>query len=230
MFPLKDTVQSRGVPVMTWGIILLNALVFLYELSLPPEQLERLIAALGMVPARLGYEPEAYWTLLTCMFLHGGWMHFIGNMWMLYLFGDNVEDRMGPGRYLAFYLLCGLAAGLTHYVTNLGSPVPSIGASGAIAGVLGAYFLLFPTARVITLVILVIFPLFIEIPAVVFLGIWFASQLYSGALSLVSQASYEGVAWWAHVGGFVAGMALLPVFKKSRKQYRRYYADEYWPW
>ena len=137
MIPLQDTVQARGVPLVTWGIILLNGLVFLYELSLPPEQLEYLIAQLGMVPARLGADPDSYWTVLTCMFLHGGWMHFIGNMWVLFLFGDAVEDRMGPARYLVFYLLCGLAAGLTHYFTKLSSEVPTVGSSGAIAGVLG---------------------------------------------------------------------------------------------
>jgi membrane associated rhomboid family serine protease len=230
MIPIQDTVQSRSVPLVTWGIILLNGLVFLYELSLPPERLEALIGVLGMVPARLGDDPDSWWTLLTCMFLHGGWTHFIGNMWVLYLFGDSVEDRMGPVRYLAFYLLCGLAAGLTHYFTNLGSTVPSLGASGAIAGVMGAYFVMFPTARVLTLVPVFFIPFFIEVPAVVYLGIWFASQLFSGTLSLVSTQYYEGVAWWAHVGGFVAGIVLLPLFKKSRKQYRRYFADEYGPW
>src|SRR4051812_42742517 len=186
MIPLKDTVRPRSAPVVTWGIILLNAVVFLYELSLPLERLESLVAVLGMIPARLGADPDAYWTLLTCMFLHGGWMHFIGNMWVLFLFGDAVEDRMGPARYLVFYLLCGLAAGLTHYLTNPTSQVPTVGASGAIAGVLGAYFVLFPTAQVLTLVPVLFLPLFVEIPAVIFLGIWFASQLFSGTLSLLS--------------------------------------------
>jgi membrane associated rhomboid family serine protease len=230
MFPLQDTVRPRDVPLMTWGIILLNGLVFLYELSLPPERLEALFAALGMVPARLGAYPDAWWTLLTCMFLHGGWMHFIGNMWSLFLFGDAVEDRMGSGQYLEFYLLCGLAAGLTQCFFNPTGSVPTIGASGAIAGVFGAYFVLFPTARVITLIPVLFFPFIIEIPAVVYLGIWFASQVFSGTLSLASADSYEGVAWWAHVGGFVAGILLLQVFKKSQAQYRRDYADEYRPW
>jgi len=230
MIPIQDTVQSRSVPLVTWGIILLNGLVFLYELSLPPEQLELLTAVLGMVPARLGADPEPYWTLLTCMFLHGGWMHFIANMWTLYLFGDGVEDRMGPVQYLVFYLLCGVAASVTHLLTNATSTVPTIGASGAIAGVLGAYVVLFPTARITTIIPIFIFPFIVEIPAVVFIGFWFVSQLFNGALSLASAESFEGVAWWAHVGGFVAGIALLPVFKKSPKQYRRFYADEYWPW
>jgi membrane associated rhomboid family serine protease len=211
-------------------LILLNGLVFLQELALPPERLEQVVALLGMVPTRLGHDPEAWWTLLTCMFLHGGWMHFVGNMWTLYLFGDNVEDRMGSARFLVFYLLCGLAAGLTHVLTDPNSLIPTIGASGAIAGVLGAYFVLFPTARIITLVPILFMPFIVEIPAIFYLGVWFMSQLFSGTLALIGPGYYEGVAWWAHVGGFVAGLALLPVFKKPRRQYRRSYADEYWPW
>lgn len=230
MIPIQDTVPSRSVPLVTWGLILLNGLVFLQELALPPERLEELVALLGMVPARLGHDSEAWWTLLTCMFLHGGWTHFVGNMWTLYLFGDNVEDRMGSARFLVFYLLCGLAAGLTHVLTDPNSPIPTVGASGAIAGVLGAYFLLFPTARVITLVPVFFWPFIVEIPAVFYLGVWFVSQLFSGTLALIGPGYYEGVAWWAHVGGFVAGLALLPVFKQSRQQYGRAYADEYWPW
>ena len=154
-----------------------------------------LTTTLGMVPARLGADPDAYLTLLTCMFLHGGWMHFIGNMWMLYLFGDTVEDRMGPGPYLVFYLVCGLAAGVTHYLTNPDSLVPTIGASGAIAGVLGAYFLLFPTARIITLIPLFFIPFIFEIPAAVFLAVWFVTQLFSGTLSLASTQEVRTTAW-----------------------------------
>ena len=230
MIPLQDTVHSENVPLATWVIILVNGLVFLFELSLPLAQLEQLVAALGMVPVRLAADPTAYWTVLTSMFLHGSWMHFIGNMWMLYLFGDNVEDRMGPLRFLVFYLLCGVAAGLTHCAANPASSMPTVGASGAIAGVLGAYFILFPTARIITLVPLLFFPLFVEVPAVFYLGLWFLSQLFSGTLSIVGSQFYEGVAWWAHVGGFFAGIALLPLFKTSARQRRRYYPDEYWPW
>ncbi len=230
MIPIQDTVPSRSVPLATWGLILLNGLVFLQELALPPERLEQLVSLLGMVPARLGYDPEAWWTLLTCMFLHGGWMHFVGNMWTLYLFGDNVEDRMGSARFLVFYLLCGLAAGLSHVLTDPNSSIPTVGASGAIAGVLGAYFVLFPTARIITLVPVLFIPFIVEIPAIFYLGVWFVSQLFSGTLALIGPGYYEGVAWWAHVGGFVAGLALLPVFKKTPQQYRRAYADEYWPW
>jgi membrane associated rhomboid family serine protease len=230
MIPLKDTIQSRSTPWVTWAIILVNGIVFLFELSLSPEQLERLVALFGMTPARLQVDPMAYSTLLTCMFLHGGWMHFVGNMWMFYLFGDNVEDRMGPVQFLIFYLLCGLAAGLTHYATNAGSTVPTVGASGAIAGVLGAYFVLFPQARVITLVPILFIPLLFEIPAVIFLGIWFVGQLLNGTISLAGGPYVQNVAWWAHIGGFVAGLVLLPLFKKSQENYRRRYADEYWPY
>lgn len=230
MFPLQDTVQARSFPLITWTIILINGLVFLVELSLTPSQLERFVSILGMIPARLGESPEAYITVLTSMFLHGGWTHFIGNMWMLYLFGDNVEDRMGPARYLIFYLSCGLSAWAFQYLSAPDSTIPSIGASGAIAGVLGAYFLLFPTARVITLILIIFIPVFVEIPAVIFLGIWFLSQLLSGAASLTLSVDEGGIAWWAHVGGFVAGMVLLPFFKQSTKHYRRYYRDEFRPW
>jgi len=230
MFPIQDTVQSRSIPLATWGLILLNGLVFLQELTLSPNQREQLIALLGLVPARLGSDAEGWWTLATCMFLHGGWMHFLSNMWTLYLFGDNVEDRMGPARYLIFYLLCGLAANLTHCWINADSTVPTIGASGAIAGVLSAYFVLFPTARILTLVPILFIPFVVEVPAVFYLGLWFVSQLFSGTLSLVHPTFYQGVAWWAHVGGFIAGLILLPIFKKPSPRYRRYYPDEYWPW
>jgi membrane associated rhomboid family serine protease len=230
MIPLQDTVQTRNVPVVTWAIILLNGLAFLYELSLPPHQLERLYYTLGLVPARLGADPQAWWTLLSCMFLHGGWLHILGNMWMLYLFGDNIEDRLGPVKYLVFYLLCGLAAGLTQYLTDAESTLPTIGASGAIAGVMGAYLLLFPTARVLTLIFIFIIPFIIEIPAVFFLGIWFVTQLFNGTMSLLGTHDYGGVAFWAHVGGFVTGMALGPLLKQSPEEYRPRYADEYWPW
>jgi len=216
--------------VVTWTIIALNVLVFFYEWDLTDAQLQRFVWLLGMTPARLTSDPSSYWTLLTSLFLHGGWVHLVGNMWALYLFGDNVEDRMGPVRYLLFYLLCGIAAGLTHYATNRLSTVPVVGASGAIAGVFGAYFLLFPLARVITLIPLLFIPLFVEIPAVVYFAFWFVSQLFSGVLSLSAGDHYGGVAWWAHVGGFVTGMALLPLFQKPQKERRPFYDDEYWPW
>ncbi|MCS7022131.1 MAG: rhomboid family intramembrane serine protease [Gemmataceae bacterium] len=232
MFPIQDNVPARQVPWVTWTLIALNVLVFLQELTMTSQQLERLVQLLALVPADLLAEPWRHWpTLITSMFLHGGWMHIIGNMWTLYLFGDNVEDRMGPAGYLIFYLLSGVAAGLTHALTTPDSTVPTLGASGAVSGVLGAYLLLYPGARIITLIIVVIFPLFVELPAILFIGIWFLSQLYSGTLALLlPEGSFGGVAWWAHVGGFVMGMLLLPLFKKPERRYRRRYPDEYWPW
>ena len=230
MFPLQDTIPARGVPLVTWTIILINTVAFFFELSVPPVELERFVSLVGFVPAHFANDPGNAWTLITCMFLHGSWAHFISNMWMLYLFGDNVEDRMGPARYLIFYLLCGIGAGLAHYLANSTSTIPTIGASGAIAGVLGAYFKLFPTANVITLVLIIFWPLFFEIPAVLFIGIWFISQLWSGTFALMAHQFFMGVAWWAHVGGFIAGIILLPLFRLPDADYRAFNEDEYQPW
>jgi membrane associated rhomboid family serine protease len=164
------------------------------------------------------------------MFLHGGWFHLISNMWALYIFGDNVEDRLGPMRYLLFYLVCGVVAALAHVYSQPLSNVPVVGASGAISGVLGAYLVLYPRARVISLVPLWIVPWFIEIPAVFYLGFWFFSQLFSGLLSLgMPISTYGGVAWWAHVGGFIAGLLLVKILEQKRT-YPRWHLDEYHPW
>jgi len=201
-------------------LILANAVAFYYELRIGPSALNGFITNWGLVPARLWAEPQTAWvTIFSAMFLHGGWFHILSNMWILFIFGDNVEDRMGAGRYLVFYLLSGIAAALLQAFLLPGSSVPMVGASGAIAGVLGAYMLLFPRARILGLVpILFIFTL-MEIPAVVFLLFWFASQLFSGFLSL-GGASGSGVAWWAHIGGFVFG--LLSVFLFARRGRRQY--------
>ena len=231
MLPLKDTVPARSFPAVNWALIAANVVVFLFELALGPDA-ELLLFALGAVPARIlaSATPDQLATLFTSMFLHGGWLHLISNMLALYIFGDNVEDRMGHSGYAVFYLLCGLAAGLTHLFFNAASPVPAIGASGAISGVLGAYFILFPRARVITLVPIFILPWFVEIPALIYLGFWFLSQLFNGALEIVAGAqAYGGVAWWAHAGGFIAGIVLVWLF--TRRQYvRPVYVDEYRPW
>jgi membrane associated rhomboid family serine protease len=238
MIPIRDTIPSRHVPVVTWGLILLNALIFLFELSLPQRELEQFFYAFGLVPANiakidwsqgLGVLGEDFWPFLTMMFVHGGWLHIIGNMWMLYLFGDNVEDCMGSGRFLLFYLLCGLTAGLVQYLSNPNSEVPSIGASGAIAGVMGAYLVLFPQARIITLIPILFFPLLVQIPAVFFLGFWFLTQLFSGLASAGDTAA-SGIAWWAHVGGFTAGILLHFLFVQPRQEQRPFYPDEYQPW
>jgi membrane associated rhomboid family serine protease len=217
--------------VVNWLLIAANVVLFLVELSLGPDA-EILLAVLGVVPARLlaNPTPDQLATLVSSMFLHGGWLHLLSNMLALYIFGDNVEDRLGHTGYAIFYLLCGLAAGLTHVLFNSTSPVPSIGASGAISGVLGAYFLLFPTARVITLIPIFILPWIVEIPALVYLGFWFLSQLLNGTLEIVAGAqAYGGVAWWAHAGGFIAGLVLVGLFAR-RHNMRPVYVDEYRPW
>lgn len=221
MIPLYDTLRSRRFPLVNLLIIGLNVLVFLYELSLSPAGLDRLTRTWGLVPALLMSRPSQVWiTIFTSMFLHGGWFHILSNMWVLFIFGDNVEDRMGGARYLVFYLLSGVAAALMQTFVQPGSQVPTIGASGAIAGVLGAYLILYPRAKVASLVpILFIFTI-IEIPAFIFLLFWFVSQLFSGWLTLQGAAG-SGVAWWAHVGGFIFGMAAAGLFspRLSRPSY-----------
>jgi len=231
VIPLQDTVRSRSLPLVNWALIAANILVFFLMASAGREA-ERVTTALGIVPVRLlsGNEPWGWLTLVTSMFLHGGWAHLFSNVLALYIFGDNVEDRLGSGRYLLLYLVSGLAAGIVHIVFNPTSTIPAIGASGAISGVLAAYFLFFPTARVITLVPLFFWPWFVEIPAVLYLGFWFVSQLLNGVLSIVVGAqALGGVAWWAHVGGFAAGLVLAPLLKR-RRYLRRIYLDEYFPW
>lgn len=218
MIPIKDTVPRRTYPFTTLLIISVNLLVFAFELSLPERIRNDFIYLFGLVPARyshhrwahfFGVHLDAYWPFVTSLFLHGGWLHIIGNMWFLYLFGDNVEDRMGHCRFLFFYLLAGLAANLVHFFVNQDSTMPVIGASGAIAGVMAAYLRLFPRARIVTLVPILFFPLFFEVPAFLFMGFWFLMQLLSGAVSLAVTNTGEGIAWWAHIGGFSVGYLLV---------------------
>lgn len=225
MFPIRDSVPSRSVPVVTRTLIVLNALVFLYELRLPAAAREQFFFLFGLVPARytrpewaaaVGFPPHNYWPILTHQFLHGGWFHIISNMWALWIFGDNVEDRLGKVRFLVFYLGCGVVAGVTEMMATPFSQVPSIGASGAIAGVVGAYILLFPTAWVEVVFPIFIFPFFFELPAVLYLGFWFISQLFSGAAALAHPGQVGGIAWWAHIGGFVAGMVSCQWFTGGR--------------
>jgi membrane associated rhomboid family serine protease len=230
MIPLRDTVPSSRFPIVTLCIICANVVVFFFELTYDERGLEYFFRAWGIVPLRFTHprlEPS-YLTLLSSMFLHGGWMHIIGNMWSLWIFGDNVEDRMGRGGFLCFYLLSGLAAGAVHTFTNPASQVPTVGASGAIAGVMGAYLLLFPHSTVITLVPIFIFIQTMELPAIIFLGLWFVSNLLSGLGSLAAQANAGGVAWWAHIGGFLVGFLwALPLRQRSVTRPRqRYYDDE----
>jgi membrane associated rhomboid family serine protease len=224
MIPLHDTIKAKTFPFVNYAIILVCGLVFLYEISLGPS-VEHLVRTMGVTPsgvARTLFEGHVTLhplvTLVTSMFLHGGWLHLIGNMLYLYIFGDNVEDRIGHAAYLVFYLLCGIAAALTEVYFQQGSSAPLIGASGAIAGVLGAYFLLYPKSRVLTLIPLFVFFPIIEVPAVLFLGFWFFMQFLQGTLSAFAGGeTSEGVAWWAHAGGFVAGAILLPIFLLAKK-------------
>ena len=230
MFPIKDTVRSRSFPLVNWALIILNLLVFVHEASLGRVALQRFIYAYGLVPARLWAYPLHAWpTIFTSMFLHGGWFHVLSNMWVLFIFGDNVEDRMGSGRYLAFYLLSGVAAALMQAWVLPTSMVPTVGASGAIAGVLGAYMLFYPRGQVLTLVPLFVFITFVELPAWLFIGVWFVTQLYSGWMALLPYGAHTlgGVAWWAHIGGFVFGVLFARFF--AHRPYRRY-LDELYRW
>jgi membrane associated rhomboid family serine protease len=237
VIPLRDTVRARSFPVINTLIIVANVLIFLFETSMSDQSLQRFIFAFGLIPARFWQwnGPVEWMTVFTSMFLHGGWAHLLSNMLALYIFGDNVEDRVGHGRYLIFYLLGGTVAAVTHAFSNPASPIPTVGASGAIAAVLGAYILLYPRARVITLILLPIFILFpiIEIPAILYLGIWFVSQVLNGAFALTNATFQEGgVAWWAHIGGFVYGLLLIKLFTLGRQSPKRrdFYPDQYSPW
>ncbi len=217
MIPLGDSTPRRSIPFVTYALIALNVFLFLVELAQGP-RLERFIYRWGAVPARLEHwaaNPIVLITLITSMFLHGGWFHLIGNMVYLWIFGDNVEDRLGSIRYLLFYLTGGVVAGVLQAWFTPGSPVPGIGASGAVAAVLGAYMVFFPAGRVLVGVPLFFWFEIFAVPAFLALGFWFVAQFFSGLLSLaVGPAAFTGgVAWWAHVGGFVVGMVLGPVLR-----------------
>lgn len=224
MFPISDDNPSRIRPYVTWGLIAACVLVFLWQASLDTGAGRAAVFSLGMIPARLfGFRElsaelasvPAWATVVTSMFMHGGWMHLGGNMLFLWIFGDNVEDSMGHVRFALFYLLCGAVAAMTQAFLNTNSLIPMIGASGAISGVLGAYLLLYPRARVRVLIFLGIIFWIAHIPAMYVLGIWFISQLVSAA---ATPANVPGVAFWAHVGGFVAGLALVGLFKDKYVQ------------
>ena len=214
MIPLRDVIPSRTTPFLTIAFIVLNSAAFLFELSLSDQSLKALFHTYGVVPARL----EAL-SILTFMFLHSGWLHFVGNMLYLWIFGDNVEDRLGHGRFALFYLFCGAGSALGQVWMNPASTAPMIGASGAIAGVMGAYFLLYPKSRVLALVPLIIIWEVVEVPAVIFLGLWFIMQFFSGIGSVVADSGVQsgGVAFWAHVVGFVAGMGAVLILRKPSR-------------
>ncbi|MEW5899514.1 MAG: rhomboid family intramembrane serine protease [Bacillota bacterium] len=224
MIPIRDSVRPRRRPVVNWTIITINLLVFFYGLGLSRQQLEDIYFHYGVIPSEVFHliqtgaplEP-LFLPFLSAMFLHGGWFHLIGNMWYLWIFGDNVEDRLGRFRYLLFYLAAGIIGSIAHILTNPTSPVPVIGASGAIAGVLGGYFISFPRSRVLALVPVFFFLTLMEVPAVIYLALWFVLQLFNGTLSLGGVAN--PVAWWAHIGGFVAGMVLIKLMAPRRVRY-----------
>jgi len=229
MIPVRDSVPSRYPPIAVWALIGINVVVFVFEASLDTAAIEQLIVDYGFVPAELSAaatSPMVWLTLFSSMFLHGGFMHLAGNMWTLWIFGDNVEDRMGPARFLIFYVLCGLAAGLTHWFTDPQSFIPTVGASGAISGVMGAYLVLFPRSRIVMLFPIFFLPYFFRIPAVVYLGFWFVAQVGSGAVALASESDAVGVAFWAHAGGFVAGVVLHRLFLRPKGEYRPFQPDE----
>jgi membrane associated rhomboid family serine protease len=233
MIPIRDDQPSFGTPHITYFLIAINLLIFLFEATLNPRELHALFAQFALIPSHVilgiggntvaanrGGVVGAVLPLLTSMFLHGGWMHVIGNVWVLWIFGDNIEDQLGHFVYLLFYLACGLGAAIFHVLLNWGSPIPTVGASGAIAGVMGAYLLLYPRARVFTFL-----PpfFFFPLPAWIVLGCWIVVQFFSGAATKVfdaRQGGSGGIAFWAHVGGFIVGMALIKILPERTGRYR----------
>ena len=231
MFPIRDTIRSRSFPLVNWAIIILNVLVFFFQANLPNSGMERFISDFALIPAQVDLQtPSTLFPFFSHMWLHGSLFHLISNMWMLVIFGDNVEDRMGSVRYLLFYVLGGIAAGALQFIFTTNPAIPAVGASGAIAAVMGAYFLFYPKSRVVTFVPIFFFGWFVHIPSFIFLGLWFGSQLLNGVIELTSApGNMGGVAWWAHIGGFVFGLVMANIFaigKKPRQQYK----DEYYPW
>lgn len=218
MIPLKDTIPSRKASIATWSIIIINVIVFFNQILLPYEEGLKMVYEFSFIPSRFIegiFNPKSYIPLFTSMFLHGDFLHLISNMWSLWLFGDNVEDNMGAFRFVLFYIITGLIAGFAHFISNPMSNLPTVGASGAIAGVMGAYFLMFPHSRIVTLVPFI--PFFIRIPAPVFLFIWFIGQVRSGFMSGFHGEALGGVAWWAHIFGFLGGVILYKKFLKEEK-------------
>jgi len=220
MIPIRDRNPSGTFPYVTIGIIVVNIFIFLYEISLGSD-LGVFLDQYGVVPVKVTRyfqasnltAIETFFPFLSSTFLHGGFIHLIGNMWFLWIFGDNIEDKLGHVKYLAFYILCGAIASSVHFLFNSQSEIPCIGASGAIAAVLGAYMVTFPRARVVTIVPIFFFIQIIELPAVVVLGFWILIQFFSGAISLTAPTSGAGVAWWAHIGGFTSGIILFYIIR-----------------
>lgn len=217
MFPIKDKNKTERRPITLWVLIGVNLAVFAVQCFRTEAEIRDWFTRFGMIPAQLALDDPSTWsTLITSQFLHGGYGHIAANLWMLFVFGDNVEDRMGPLRFVIFYLLCGIAAGLTHCAFDMSSEIPTIGASGAIAGVLGAYIVFFPRARILSVIPILYLPLLYELPAGAFLGIWFGLQIVNGSVGFFTDAGTGAIAWWAHAGGFVAGFLLCRIFARKR--------------
>ena len=223
MIPIRDTIPCENTPVVTWTLIGVNIAVFLTLKLLQDPVAVQILHLYGLVPARyfhpewaraLGYPPGNYLPFLTCMFLHASWSHLLFNIWLIWIFADNIEDVMGKGRFLTFYLLCGVLGSLMHMAYNADSQIPTVGASGAIAGVLGAYFFLYPYAKVIIWIPILFLPIFIQVPAIAFLGVWVIFQLYEAATAFVAGQAHLDVAWLGHLGGFMAGAFLHRFFLK----------------
>jgi membrane associated rhomboid family serine protease len=218
MFPLRDVIPSRTFPIVTVTFIAINTVVWFYELTVPNEELALFLDRFGVVPSDFKWR-----SIVTSMFLHGGWMHVIGNMWWLWIFGDNVEDRMGHFRFIVFYFLCGGLAAFGQTLMSPNSVLPMVGASGAIAGVLGAYLVLYPTSRVLTLIPLFIFIEIIELPAILLLGLWFVMQLFNaGAVAMTAATHGGGVAFMAHAVGFAAGVIGVFLFRQPERRKPRW--------
>ena len=214
MIPLRALLARQSTPVMTLLIIGLNVFFFLNEMARPMYLRDQFIEHYALIPDQLRLS-----TFITSMFLHGGWLHLIGNMWFLWVFGSHIEDAMGSAKFAIFYLISGVASAAVQFATNIGSPVPTIGASGAIAGVMGAFLILYPRVRVVTLIFIVIFVTTVDIPAAFMLLYWFAIQLLSGLSTVSNVTQAQGIAWFAHVGGFVTGLLLVRVFLSNRRRY-----------
>jgi membrane associated rhomboid family serine protease len=234
MLPIQIAVPTRYPAVVTYALIAANCAAFLFQISLSPTELEAFLYEFALVPAHYFAAPPGltshgvsdYLPFLSNMFLHGGWLHLILNMWTLYLFGPAIEDRLGSTRYLVFYLVCGLFASIAHAFFNPTSTIPALGASGAISGVLGSFIMMFPLARLVIVIPILFFPFFFEVPAFLFAAFWFLTQVTAGVAELFMPPQTGGIAWWAHTGGFVAGIVLTLLLRQSKQAYRTYYSDE----
>jgi membrane associated rhomboid family serine protease len=233
VIPLRDNIPSKSFPLVNWFLIIINLVIFLFEVFfLNHQQAEAWIYKYGLIPDQIRFNGISSLTDLrvtvlrpffTNMFLHGGWGHVIANMWILFIFGDNVEDRMGKVGYFLFYILCGFLASLTHFILHRHSVIPAIGASGAISGVMAAYMFMFPKSSILSFVPIFIIPFFFPIPAIIYIGIWFIIQLLSGASTLMLSSNATGIAFWAHIGGFLGGLLLYRFFDTSRRKPTYFY-------